>query len=102
LCDPASNTWLPMGSMSAGRVWHRATLLPSGKVLVVGGWSGDSPLCLYYAVSVLTSEPHSQMYCYGLVYLDTRWSDCLEPCALHLPLFNADENVRIAAKQIGS
>lgn len=37
LYDPASNTWTSVGALNVGRSSHTATLLPSGKVLVVGG-----------------------------------------------------------------
>lgn len=37
--DPASGTWMGTGSMTLPRVWHMATQLPDGKVLVSGGIS---------------------------------------------------------------
>lgn len=37
LYDPATDTWLPTGSMNERRGNHTATLLDSGQVLVVGG-----------------------------------------------------------------
>ncbi|WP_375765312.1 kelch-like protein [Archangium gephyra] len=37
LYDPTTGTWSPTGSMAVGRRYHAATLLASGKVLVVGG-----------------------------------------------------------------
>src|SRR5205085_335330 len=37
LYDPVAGTWSPTGSMGVGRATHSLTLLPTGRVLVVGG-----------------------------------------------------------------
>lgn len=40
LFDPATGTWTAAGSLSLGRIGHSMVLLPSGKVLVAGGYNG--------------------------------------------------------------
>ena len=42
--DPASDTWTPLAPMTRARIAHTATLLPNGKVLVVGGFDDDTPV----------------------------------------------------------
>jgi len=42
LYNPTNGTWSTTDPMSTGRSNHTATLLPTKKVLVVGGWNVDS------------------------------------------------------------
>ncbi len=44
LYDPAGNTWSAAGSLDTGRLYHTATLLASGKVLVTGGRNGNGAI----------------------------------------------------------
>jgi hypothetical protein len=43
LYDPSSGTFTATGSMATSRVYHSATLLPNGKVLIAGGARDISP-----------------------------------------------------------
>lgn len=42
LYDPTTKLWLPGGTLAVARTYHTSTLLPNGKVLVVGGLSSKA------------------------------------------------------------
>lgn len=44
LFDPSNGTWTATGALSSARFNHTATLLPNGRVLVVGGQAGQNVL----------------------------------------------------------
>src|SRR5256885_7003410 len=41
--EPPSGCWTATGSLNTARYYHTAALLPTGKVLVAGGWDGFNP-----------------------------------------------------------
>jgi hypothetical protein len=45
LYNPVTGTWSLTGSMNTSRLFPTITMLPGGKVLVVGGFTGDTLCC---------------------------------------------------------
>ncbi|HEY8106176.1 MAG TPA: kelch repeat-containing protein [Gemmatimonadales bacterium] len=61
LYDPGTGRWSPTGSMAAERAGHTATLLASGKVLIVGGNFGAGPEAELYDPSTGSFSPTGAM-----------------------------------------
>jgi hypothetical protein len=64
LYSPSANGWTTTGAMHEARYLHRAVLLPSGNVLVAGGFGLNptpctDPMMCPYAVALNTSEIYS-------------------------------------------
>jgi N-acetylneuraminic acid mutarotase len=55
--DPDADTWSPAGSMKTSRYHHTATLLPSGKVILAGGFTDGSSHILASAESYDPVKP---------------------------------------------
>ena len=56
LWNPATGEWTATGAMSVPRYGHRATLLPSGKVLVAGGFTVAGATDVQYPKINLTAS----------------------------------------------
>ena len=56
--NPATGSWSPAPSLSAGVTNHTATLLPSGQVLIAGGYDGFTPTA-YNFVYLYTPSANS-------------------------------------------
>jgi hypothetical protein len=73
--DPATGQFTPGGSLNTARQGHGATLLPSGKILVEGGYSSTGVLAsaeLYDPVtgtSTPTASMNNARYDHGVVFL---------------------------------
>ncbi len=53
IAHATSGSWSPTGSMNMARVFHRATLLRNGQVLVAGGDNGSCGLGCFLASAEL-------------------------------------------------
>src|SRR5262245_60296179 len=63
--DPATGTWSNTGKLNTGHVWHTATLLQNGKVLVAGGTDARTSAELYdpaTGIGSRTGDPNRAHY----------------------------------------
>lgn len=62
LYDPATNTWTPVGSMARDRVEHAAVLLPTGQVMIVGGYKINADGTWELAETVELFDPDTKTF----------------------------------------
>jgi Kelch motif/Galactose oxidase, central domain len=56
LYDPIEKTFTATGELTVARVGHHAILLPSGNVLILGGWAGDATTAVIELYNPETGE----------------------------------------------
>jgi hypothetical protein len=52
LFDPATNRFTPAAPLADGKTGHSATLLPDGRVLIAGGWTGASATAAFGSAEI--------------------------------------------------
>ncbi|CAF1545249.1 unnamed protein product [Adineta ricciae] len=81
-----NNTWTEIADMLVPRAYHSATMLPSGKILVVGGYDGDQPqsTCeIYDPSSNITGDLDSldssaTLSCEIYDSISNKWCNCTD------------------------
>jgi hypothetical protein len=71
--DPATGLFQPLANAREIRIWHSASLLPDGRVLIAGGW-GTNPLYVGTVVLNITEiyNPATNTYAVGPMMRSTR------------------------------